>query len=422
MRLAAVTFGTEGDTRPIATLCRALQDAGHDVMLLAADGTLESARDLGVPHAALAGDIRGTLQPGGGIASVLSGKKSMNETAKALAKIANDNAAAWMRQTLDAVPGCDAVIGAGLAAYAGFCAAEKLGIPSIGAGMFPLTPTREFPSPFLPPRRIPRFLNRLSHRVVVRVLWGEFRHAINAARVEVCGLPLRRKPWTEQPMLYGVSPSLLPKPADWPSNAWLCGQWVRPVRECQPPPLLRDFLAAGEAPLYVGFGSMVGFDRDTLLEAIVTAVAGRRALFYPGWAGTPDLGLPRNFCVIQDTPHDWLFPRASLVIHHGGSGTTHSAARAGVPSIVLPFAGDQPFWAERLLVSGVAAEAASGREVTSEILKRAIDAAGTAQMRGRAAALGEKMRAEDGLTSAVATIETLLARPQAGNRLTPSNA
>jgi sterol 3beta-glucosyltransferase len=68
VRLAAVTFGTEGDTRPIATLCRALKDAGHDVMLLAADGTLESARNLGVPHAALAGDIRGTLQPGGGIA------------------------------------------------------------------------------------------------------------------------------------------------------------------------------------------------------------------------------------------------------------------------------------------------------------------------------------------------------------------
>lgn len=409
MKLVAVTFGTEGDTRPLATLCRALKDAGHDVLLLAADGTLGSARDLGVPHAALAGDIRGTLQPGGGIAAVLSGKKSLNATAKALAKIANDNAAAWMRQTLDVIPGSDSVVGAGLAAFAGFSAAEKLGIPIIGAGLFPLTPTREFPSPFLPPRRIPRFLNRLSHQLVVQVLWGEFRHAINAARVEVCGLPPRRKPWTEHPMLYGVSPSLLPKPADWPSNAYLCGQWVRPVREWQPPPSLRDFLAAGEAPVYVGFGSMVGFDRDALLDSIVSAIAGRRALFYPGWAGTPDRGLPRNFCVIEDTPHDWLFPRTSLVIHHGGSGTTHSAARAGVPSIVLPFAGDQPFWAERLRASGVAAEATSGREITAGILGRAMEAATAGEMRRRAAALGERMRAEDGLTSAVATIETLLA-------------
>lgn len=422
MKLVAVTFGTEGDSRPIAMLCRALQDAGHDVMLLAAEGTLTSARDLGVPYAALAGDIRGTLQPGSGIASVLSGKKSMSATAKALAKIANDNAAAWMRQTLEVIPGCDAVIGAGLAAFAGFCAAEKLGIPIIGAGMFPLTPTAEFPSPFLPPKRAPRFLNRLSHHLVIRVLWGEFRKAINAARAEVCGLPPRRKPWTDNPMIYGISPSLLPRPADWPANAYICGQWVRPVREWQPPPLLRDFLAAGESPLYVGFGSMVGFDRDPLVDAIVASVAGRRALFHPGWSGTRGLRLPDNFCVIEETPHDWLFPRTALVIHHGGSGTTHSAVRAGVPSIVLPFAGDQPFWAERLRVLGVAPESTSGREVTAHTLERAINTAGTSEMRRRAAALGAKMRAEDGPATAVATIESLLGFNVTDSRLPAHSA
>ena len=410
MNLIAVTFGTEGDTRPIATLCRSFMDAGHGVMLLAAAGTLSSARDLNVPHAALAGDIRGTLQPGGGIASVLAGKKSLNATAKALAKIANDNAAAWMRQTLEAANGCDVMIGAGLAAFAGFSAAEKLGIPIIGAGMFPLTPTVEFPSPFLPPRRVPRFLNRLSHHLVIRALWREFRKAINGARAEICSLPPRRKPWIDHPMLYGVSPSLLPKPADWPSNAYVCGQWVKPVGEWEAPQSLRNFLAAGEPPLYVGFGSMVGFDRDTLVAAIVRAVAGRRALFYPGWSGTQGLQLPENFCVIEETPHDWLFPRTSLVIHHGGSGTTHSASRAGVPSIVLPFAGDQPFWAERLRVLGVAPETPSGREVTAHSLERAITVARTSQMRARAAELGAKMRAEDGTVSAVAIIESLEAK------------
>ena len=410
MKLIAVTFGTEGDTRPIATLCRFLMDAGHSVMLLAADGTLSSACDLNVPHAALSGDIRGTLQPGGGIASVLAGKKSLNATAKALAKIANDNAAAWMRQTLEAASGCDAMIGAGLAAFAGFSVAEKLGIPIIGAGMFPLTPTVEFPSPFLPPRRVPRFLNRFSHHLVIQALWRELRKAINAARAQICGLPPRRKPWIDHPMLYGVSPSLLPKPADWPSNAYVCGQWVKPVGEWEAPQSLRNFLAAGEPPLYVGFGSMVGFDRDTLVAAIVRAVAGRRALFYPGWSGTQGLQLPGNFCVIEETPHDWLFPRTSLVIHHGGSGTTHSASRAGVPSIVLPFAGDQPFWAERLRVLGVAPETSGGREVTAHSLERAITVARTSQMRARAAELGAKMRAEDGPASAVAIIGSLEAK------------
>lgn len=404
MKLVAVTYGTEGDVRPIATLCRALMDAGDEVMLLADGGTLGSARALGVPHQALAGDIRGALQPGRGIASVVSGKTSLNATAQALARIANENAVAWMRQTADAAANCDALIVSGLAAFVGLSVAEYLAIPVIGAGMFPITPTAAFPSPFLPPRTTPRWLNRASHHFVNAVLWRAFRKATNAARAAVCGLKPRREVWSDHPMLYGVSPSLLPQPVDWPVNTHMCGQWVQPVRDWDAPEPLRDFLAAGAAPIYVGFGSMVGFDRRALFDAVIAAVAGRRALFYPGWSDMRGLELPENFCVIGDTPHDWLFSRTSLVIHHGGSGTSHSAARAGVPSVVLPLAGDQFFWAEQLHQHGVAPAATSGRRVNAESLSRAIDSSQTTQMRNRASALGAKMRTEGGL---VRTVELL---------------
>jgi sterol 3beta-glucosyltransferase len=408
MRLTAVTFGTEGDTRPIAELCRALKDAGHDVTLLAAAQTLRRAQELNVPHATLAGDMRGALLS---IATVLSGNTSANAQARALARVANENAAAWMHETLRVAAGCDALICAGLAGFAGLSVAEKLRIPVIGAGMFPLTPTAEFPAPFLPPRKTPRCLNRFSHRLVVQLLWRAFRKATNEARGAVLGLPPRRKPWTRQPMLYGISPSMLPKPVDWPANAYICGQWLRPTPQWDPPPSLREFLAAGDAPIYVGFGSMVGFDRKSLLDAIVAAVAGRRALYYPGWSGTQELRLPNNFLVLDDTPHDWLFPRTSLIIHHGGSGTSHSAARSGIPSIVLPFAGDQAFWAERLRLLGVTPDYTNVRQVNATSLARAIDIAGSTEMRGRAATLGETMRSEDGLASAVKTIDILLRVP-----------
>lgn len=408
VKLAAVTFGTEGDTRPIATLCSALRDAGHDVTLLAAEGTLGSARDLDVPHTALAGDIRSMLQP-------RDGGAGLNAATRALSRVANDNATAWMRQTLESATGSDAIICAGLAAFVGFSVAEKLDVPALGAGMIPLTPTAEFPSSFLPPRRVPRWLNRFSHRFVAEMLWRAFRRAINEARVGVCGLPPRSKLWSAYPMLYGISPSLLPKPTDWPSNAFMCGQWVRPVDDWDAPQALQDFLSAGEAPIYVGFGSMVGYDRNVMRDAVVTAVAGRRALFYPGWSGTEGLELPKNFCLLEETPHDWLFRRTSLVIHHGGSGTTHSAARAGIPSVVLPFAGDQPFWAERLRLLGVAPETTSGRNIDAHSLKFAIDSAGTTEMRNRATALGERIRAENGLASAVAIIESLI-NPRAALR------
>jgi sterol 3beta-glucosyltransferase len=266
--------------------------------------------------------------------------------------------------------------------------------------MIPLTPTSEFPSPFLPPRATPRWLNRFSYGLVAEALWRAFRNATNAARAKA-GLPPGRKIWSGHPMLYGISPTLLPQPADWPENAWMCGQWVRPVPEWDAPGPLQDFLTAGDPPIYVGFGSMVGFDQRQLLDVMIGAVAGRRALFYPGWNSRDSLNLPPNFCIIDDTPHDWLFPRTSLIIHHGGSGTTHSTARAGVPSVVLPFAADQFFWAEQLRRKGIAPAAASGPKVTATILSRAIAAAENAEMREQASAVGATMRKEDGLAKAV---------------------
>jgi sterol 3beta-glucosyltransferase len=408
MRLIALTYGTEGDTRPIAALCRALMDTGYEVILLADGGTLSSARDLGVPHAALAGDIRGTLQSVSSTSSVVAGKNRLNAAAQALARIANENADAWMRQVLDAATGSDGLIVGGLAAFIGFSAAEKLEIPVIGAGMIPLTPTSAFPSPFLPPRAMPRWLNRFSYRLVSELLWRALRKATNAARSKV-GLPSGHKIWSGHPMLYGISPSLLPQPPDWPNNAWMCGQWMRPVRHWEAPRSLESFLAAGDAPIYVGFGSMVEFNPHALLEAVIAAVDGQRALFYPGWSGAESLNLPTNFCIIGDTPHDWLFPRTSLVIHHGGSGTTHSAARAGVPSVVLPFAADQFFWAEQLRQRGMAPATGSVHNVTAATLSRAILAARTAEMREQASAVGEKMRAENGLAAAVGRVHALMA-------------
>src|SRR6185369_7244543 len=165
-----------------------------------------------------------------------------------------------------------------------------------------------------------------------------------------------------------------------------------------------DFLAAGEAPIYIGFGSMTGFDKARLLDALIEATAGRRALFYPGWSGIDPLALPSNFLAIGDTPHDWLFPRTAAVIHHGGSGTSHSAACAGVPSVVTPFAGDQFFWAERLRLAGVAPAAVDGRRPKAEAFASALDFAATARVRDRARVLGETMRAQSGVMDAGAAL------------------
>jgi sterol 3beta-glucosyltransferase len=405
-----MTYGTEGDTRPIAALCRALLDAGHEALLFADRSALGSAHALGVPAQALAGDIKAALHSTEGLSKLVRRGSRFTDTARALAELANANTEEWMREIVAAGKGCDAIILSGLAAFAGLSVAEYLGVQAIGAGLIPITPTREFPSPFLRPGLLPRWLNYRSHTFVNATLWRAFRTATNAARTRVCGLPPRKAVWTDHPILYGISPNLLPRPADWPSHAHLCGQWLPQAGAWSPPPALESFLAAGERPIYVGFGSMAGFDQQGLLAEVVAAVAGRRALFYPGWSGVEASTLPPNFFVVGDTPHSWLFPRMSAVMHHGGSGTTHSAARAGVPSVVVPFAADQFFWADRLRRLGVAAEPVRAGRIRASALARGIAFAESPGARSNAAALGARMATDNGLANALSVIEALTSR------------
>src|SRR5690606_10742334 len=114
-------------------------------------------------------------------------------------------------------------------------------------------------------------------------------------------------------------------PADWPDNTRLCGQWLEPDIAWKPPAELEQFLAAGEPPIYVGFGSMVGFDQDRLLSLFLEVLKGERVIVQSGWSNFTAPDLPDNFLKISDANHNWLLPRVSMAIHHGGSGTTHSA-------------------------------------------------------------------------------------------------
>jgi len=402
MRFVIATYGTEGDTRPLAALGRALLDAGHQVQLLADLETLSSAAALGVPAAPLAGDIKKVLRPAKEIGPA--------EAIRALSEITNNNAESWLREVVSAAEGCDAIIVSALASFVGLSAAEYLGIQPIGAGFIPITPTAAFGSPFLPPTLVPAWLNKTSHGFLNGAVWRLLRKRTNEARARVCGLPPQRALSIDHPMLWGVSPSLLPRPTDYPQNNFICGQWIVPRPHFSPPPDLARFLAAGEPPIYVGFGSMAGLMSPRQLPELIAGIGTRRALFNAGWSDVRAEQLPPNFFLVGEVPHDWLFPRTSAVIHHGGAGTTHSAARAGVPSIVMPFAGDQKFWADRLFRLGVAPNPLSAKRLRAAKVADSLAFTEQPNARARAVALGTQMRSEDGLGNALRAIETLMAR------------
>ncbi|NLO07143.1 MAG: glycosyltransferase family 1 protein [candidate division WS1 bacterium] len=296
--------------------------------------------------------------------------------------------------------------------------AEALGVRYCSGLLQPLQPTRAFASPFVPP--LPRWLpakglgNLATHYLFLRTFGWFFRHGIPMLREEH-GLPplshlqiIRGEREADAPLLFGISPSVLPRPNDWPERAQMTGYWFLDAHEdWQPPDELRDFLDAGSPPVYIGFGSMVTHDPEAETAIVVEALqrTGQRGILLTGAGAFVEEGLPDEVLALHSAPHDWLFPHMSAVVHHGGAGTTSAGLRSGVPSIVVPFFADQPFWARTVHELGVGPRPIPHTRLTADRLAAAIEqAVGDEAMRERAASLGERIRAEDGVGRAVEII------------------
>ena len=121
----------------------------------------------------------------------------------------------------------------------------------------------------------------------------------------------------------------------------VCGFFFREVPNYSPPEDLARFLAAGPAPVYIGFGSIVLDDPDKMTRIILEAVeaSGARAIISKGWA---DLAGTANEKIywIGDYPHEWLFQQVAAVVHHGGAGTTACGLKNGKPTTIVPFFGE----------------------------------------------------------------------------------
>ena len=122
---------------------------------------------------------------------------------------------------------------------------------------------------------------------------------------------------------------------------------------------------------------------------------GERVLLLTGWGGLTAGPHDKDVYVAEAVPHSWLLPRVRAVVHHGGAGTSAAAARAGAPSLVIPFCADQFFWADLLARRGVAPPALFPAHVASR-LGPALDELLGAPIAERARVLGERIRREDG--------------------------
>jgi sterol 3beta-glucosyltransferase len=312
-----------------------------------------------------------------------------------------------------AMTGTDAVLFSVLA-FPAYHLAEAARIPAVGAYLQPMTRTRELPSLFLR-AGAPDFLNMWSHVAAEQITWLPLRRRVNRWRSELGLRPLPasglyQPVYRSMPVLYGFSPAVVPPPRDWPPQVKVTGYWFR-ERNYDQVQLDRvtRFLSAGPAPVYVGFGSRPERHPEALAALVLGAArrAGRRAILLTGWGGLSTTDSSEDVLVIDEAPHDWLFPQMSAIVHHGGAGTTGTALQSGIPSIVVPSFADQFFWGERVAELGVGVNVPR-RKLNSESLTGAIAVTADAAMRCRAADLGAGLRAENGVRRAVDELSGLI--------------
>lgn len=417
--MSAITIfaaGTQGDVRPMAALGAGLVEAGHRVVLCTSTEFASMARNAGLQFAPLSADFRQLM---GRERDTLDRGLNLLRVYAMVKRRLMEMAALWPQEGLRACEGADLLIGAGNTTLLTYALGEARHLPVVQAQLQPMTPCRDIPPMLLPPSRwpLPGAVNLGLYRLLRLLSWRAMGPAYNEVVRPALGLP--PYPWrgpdalksgAPRRTLYGYSPQVLPRSADWGPEISVTGYWVLPEQRWEPPQALQDFLAAGEAPVYIGFGSMAGGDAQRLAAAALEALqrSGRRGVLSTGWGG---MALPAGLDagqvhVIGHAPHEWLFPRMALAVHHGGAGTSAAAMRAGIPSVVVPFFGDQPFWAERLRRLGAAPEPLRRKKLDGLSLAAAIARASTPAMRKRATTLGESLRTEDGVACAVAQLRS----------------
>jgi sterol 3beta-glucosyltransferase len=414
LHVTIIALGSRGDVTSYAVLGGALRRAGHQVRLATMNSFAGLAERYGLDLYPLPGDAQALVQTAGA-ARGFSGKQNILRLWKGIRASYGALAKSWAESFSDpTLLETDIFINQLPGGLFGWDLAEKSSRPMLVAAVIPLAFTRTAPVMGFPTLRLPGY-NALSYRLAEQLVWSFFGPVINRWRVRQLGLPshprgayfaqLRRS----TPYLNGFSPLVVPPPEDWPAHIHTVGYWLPEQGDWQPPEALLRFLDSGPPPVFIGFGSMPVPDptqtTKTLLEALRRT--SRRGLLHAGWAGLAQEDLPQDIFKIDDAPYDWLFPRMSMVIHHGGSGTTAFGLLSGMPSQVVSFTYDQPYWGKRVAALGAGSPPLPFNQLTASALAASIESARQdARMQDRAAQIALQLRQEDGLGAAVRLVES----------------
>lgn len=408
MRYGIVTSGSRGDVQPFIALALAMIEKGHDVTIVAPENFKSFVEGFGVQYMPVTGNSEQIINSPAALKLLEGGSvfKFFYHLQKATAQSADRS----NRDILDACRHFDFLIVSVLPLpiiysiaekYHKKCAAVFLSLPPI--------PTREFPFQAIGTKGHP-WINKLSYRLLwlgylmIRKQIDKFRKEIGLPPANVMKACLR----SGMLAITALSPQLVTQPGDWPPNAYITGFFYLPpsARQLQKeiPEGLEDWLAKGDKPVYIGFGSIPVPNQAKLYEALQGLLAHRRVVLGAGWSLLKDLPAHPNLFAAKYIDHEWLMPRCAAVVIHGGIGTVAAALRSGTPIIVVSVLADQP-------ANGVMIEEKRlgchilFKELSSDRLLRAVRSVQDLAIIKNCKQVAAAIRTEDGVGRAMELIE-----------------
>jgi len=372
MQVLLSSIGSRGDVQPIVALGVELQVLGHRARLCVAPNFKEWIESYGLECVPIGPDLK--KMTGG----TVPGKPVLPFSKEQLQQLADEMVHGQFRVIGEAAHDCDLIVAAAALQIATRSIAEAGDIPYVFAAYCPAV----LPSSHYPPPKMGGHYSHSRSEAENLQLWKEdeesfnqrFGAVLNEERAKIGQGPVtsvQRYMFTDRPWLAAdpvLAPASLTGMEVVQTGAWMISD------EAPLPVEVEEFLANGEPPIYLGFGSMRASDQTGRVLIEAARALGLRSILSQGWAGlTPSDPEDTDDCLsIGDVNHAKLFPRVAAIVHHGGAGTTQTAARAGTAQVIIPHNYDQFYWAHRVQELGIGVSGPLRDDITVDNLVQAL--------------------------------------------------
>lgn len=404
MKIALLTLGTRGDVQPYAELAKALNTRGYHAVLSSGSNFATLADQYGVEFVPVKADFQALINSEEGKAMM----KNPFLARKHFKKVVQPMMIDAMREFFELSKSVDCVL-YHVKSLADFFA-DQFPEKMIRANVIPaIEPTSAFPNPVFSALSLPRFLNRFTYKLADLGL-AMMNDAIREFRRTVSLTPdLPKK--SPCPSIYGVSPSFLPKPSDYPANSLFSGFWHS--RSTQDLPFeISNFLNGNKKTILITFGSMpfeTSFDLETALRQ-TSAILDIKIVVVRGWGVVSSSIENESIKVIDSAPYDKLISKVDGVAFHGGVGTMAECLRAGTPFVTCPVIypmGDQHFWGKRAFELGCSPKPVALKKLSQDILISQVrEILSTQRYRDNCRRMAQLIAGEDGLRTAIEFVES----------------